>query len=304
MERLFYGRRAGNKKEESFGSRRREPRVRDDGWMEIEIGEFETGREGGEDKEVVMSVTEVVGYQLKGGIVIDGIEVRPKTPKNKMMMLPEACVANILSFTTPADTFSSASVSSVFQLAGDSDFVWEKFLPSGYSHVISTSTHRLNFSSKKELYRCLCESVLIDNGRKITGKIQTGALSPNTSYGAYLIMKVTDRAYGLDLVPAETWIKVGNGEKETNTSNLSCLDDKKQLMERLFYGHREQRMMATKEPRVRGDGWMEIEIGEFETGREGGDSKEVVMSLTEVKGYQLKGGIVIDGIEVRPKPQK
>ncbi|KAF8110360.1 hypothetical protein N665_0085s0085 [Sinapis alba] len=275
-----------------------------------------------------------------------------------MMMLPEACIANILSFTTPADTFSSASVSLVFQLAGDSDFVWEKFLPSGYSHVISRFTHP-NLSSKKELYRCLCESVLIDNGRKIfkidklsgkityvlsardlsitwsdqrhywswshrsdsrfseavqlimtdwleiTGKIKTGALSPNTSYGAYLVMKVTERAYGLDLVPAETWVKVGNDEKKTNTSYLSCLDDKKQLMERLFYGHREQRM-ATKELRVRGDGWMEIELGEFETGGKGdeNDDKEVVMSLTEVKGYQLKGGIVIDGIEVRPKPQK
>ncbi|KAF8110119.1 hypothetical protein N665_0088s0130 [Sinapis alba] len=79
------------------------------------------------------------------------------------MMLPEACVANILSFTTPADTFSSASVSSVFRAAGDSDFVWEKFLPSDYSRLISSST----LSSKKELYRCLCESILIDNGRKI-----------------------------------------------------------------------------------------------------------------------------------------
>ncbi|CAH8357876.1 unnamed protein product [Eruca vesicaria subsp. sativa] len=269
-----------------------------------------------------------------------------------MMMLPEACVANILSFTTPGDTFSSASVSSVFQLAGDSDFVWEKFLPSGYSHVISASTHQ-NFSSKKELFRCLCESILIDNGRKIfkidklsgkityvlsarelsitwsdqrhywswnhrldsrfseavqlimtdwleiNGKIQTGALSPNTSYGAYLIMKVTKRAYGLDLVPAETCVKVGEGEKKTKMCYLSCLDDKKQLMERVFYGHREQRM-ATNEPRVRDDGWMEIELGEFERGEE--EDKEVVMSLTEVKGYQLKGGIVIDGIEVRPKP--
>lgn len=83
-------------------------------------------------------------------------------------MLPEACVANILSFTTPADTFSSAAVSSVFRVAGDSDFVWEKFLPTDYCHVISRSSgpHR-SFSSKKELYRYLCESILIDNGRKV-----------------------------------------------------------------------------------------------------------------------------------------
>lgn len=144
---------------------------------------------------------------------------------------------------------------------------------------------------------------------EINGNIQTGVLSPNTNYGAYLIMKVTSRAYGLDLVPAETCIKVGNGEKKTKTCYLSCLDNKKQQMERLFYGQREQRMANNevvgshrREPKVRDDGWMEIEIGEFETGREG--DKEVVMSLTEVKGYQLKGGIAIDGIEVRPKPSK
>ncbi|KAF8116137.1 hypothetical protein N665_0020s0001 [Sinapis alba] len=143
---------------------------------------------------------------------------------------------------------------------------------------------------------------------EIIGKIQTGVLSPSTSYGAYLIMKVTERAYGLDIVPAETWIKVGNGEKKTKTSYLSCLDDKKQQMKRVFYEHRMDKKgeidgSYRREPEVREDGWMEIEIGEFETGSEGEEDKEVVMSLTEVKGYQLKGGIVIDGIEVRPKPQ-
>ncbi|KAL1195372.1 F-box protein PP2-B15 [Cardamine amara subsp. amara] len=283
------------------------------------------------------------------------------------MMLPEACVANILSFTTPADTFSSAAVSSVFRVAGDSDFVWERFLPSDYSRLISRSTdHHRNFSSKKELYRCLCESILIDNGRKIfkidklsgkvsyilsardlsitwselrhywswsrrsdsrfsegvelimtdwleiNGTIQTKALSPNTKYAAYLITKVTARAYGLDLVPAETSIKVGNYEKQKKATYLTCLDNKKQQMERVFYGQREQRMTMDevvgtqrREPEMRDDGWMEIELGEFETGREGDEEAdtEVVMSLTEVKGYRLKGGIAIDGIEVRPKYQ-
>uniref|UniRef100_A0A1J3EA05 F-box protein PP2-B15 n=1 Tax=Noccaea caerulescens TaxID=107243 RepID=A0A1J3EA05_NOCCA len=285
------------------------------------------------------------------------------------MILPEACVANILSFTTPADTFSSAAVSSVFRVAGDSDFVWEKFLPPDYSLLISRSTdhHHRTFSSKKELYQCLCESILIDHGRKIfkieklsgkisyvlsarelsitwseqrhywfwsrrsdsrfpegtelimtdwleiNGKIKTGALSPNTNYGAYLIMKVTPRAYGLDLVPAEASIKVGNGEKIIKSTYLSCLDNKKRRMKRLFYG---QRMAMTakeeavgahrREPELRDDGWMEIELGEFETGRgrEEDDDKEVTMSLTEVKGYQLKGGIAIDGIQVRPKIPK
>lgn len=83
-------------------------------------------------------------------------------------MLPEACIANIISFTSPADIFSSSAVSLVFRLAGDSDFVWETFLPSDYKSLISRSTdHQRSFSSKKEIYRCLCDSLLIDNARKV-----------------------------------------------------------------------------------------------------------------------------------------
>ncbi|XP_010511253.1 PREDICTED: F-box protein VBF-like [Camelina sativa] len=280
------------------------------------------------------------------------------------MMLPEACVANILAFTSPADTFSSSEVSSVFRLAGDSDFVWERFLPSGYKSLLSQSSgHHQNVLSKKEIYRCFCDSILINNARKlfkinkftgkisyilsardisithsdhssywswsnvsysrfsesaelittdrldVKGKIQTGVLSPNTKYGAYIIMKVTKGAYGLDLVPAETSVNSKNGQISKSATYLSCLDEKKQQMKRLFYGNREERMALTvevvggdgkrREPKGRDDVWMEIELGEFET-REG-ENDEVIMSLTEVKGYQLKGGIVIDGIEVRPK---
>ncbi|KAG2317032.1 hypothetical protein Bca52824_020154 [Brassica carinata] len=278
-------------------------------------------------------------------------------------MLPEACVANIISFTSPADIFSSSAVSLVFRLAGDSDFVWEKFLPSDYKSIISRSTDQRIFSSKKEIYMCLCESLLIDNAQKlfkinklsgkisyvlsarhisiqskdrasywswskvsdsrflesaelvrtdrleVNGRIQTGVLSPNTRYGAYLIVKVSKHAYGLDLLPAETCIKSSNGRTFKNVAYLCCLDEKKQQMKRLLYGNREERMAMLvemvggdekrREPKGRDDGWMEIELGEFET-REGEDD-EVNMSLTEVKGYQLKGGIVIDGIEVRPK---
>ncbi|XP_010528909.1 PREDICTED: F-box protein PP2-B15-like [Tarenaya hassleriana] len=282
-----------------------------------------------------------------------------------MMMLPEDCVAKILSFTTPADTMSSAAVSSVFRCAGDSDFVWENFLPSDYDRMISQSIGHLSFSTKKDLYRRLCESILIDDGRKmfkidkfsgkisyvlsardlsitwsdqpmywswnrrqdsrfaeavelvmtdwleIHGKIRTGLLSPSTRYGAYLVMKVTARAYGLDLVPAKTSIRLGNDQTHKNSTYLCCLEDKKELMKRLIFANREERMAEVvvaeagggqlNEPKERSDGWMEIELGEFETGK-GDHDNEVVMGLTEVEGFQLKGGIVVEGIEVRPKP--
>ncbi|KAL7230198.1 hypothetical protein ACSBR2_008668 [Camellia fascicularis] len=38
---------------------------------------------------------------------------------------------------------------------------------------------------------------------EIHGKIRTQTLSPNTTYGAYLIMKISHHAYGLDSMPSK-----------------------------------------------------------------------------------------------------
>ncbi|KAL8245969.1 hypothetical protein R6Q59_007185 [Mikania micrantha] len=52
-------------------------------------------------------------------------------------------------------------------------------------------------------------------------------------------------------------------------------------------------------PKRRQDGWLEIELGEFynEKGQEG----ELDMSMMEVKGGNWKAGLIIQGIEIRPK---
>ena len=67
---------------------------------------------------------------------------------------------------------------------------------------------------------------------EIRGKINTQILSSNTRYGAYLIMKISNRAYGLDSIPSEVSIevrnKVGNG-----MAYLRNEDCKKQQMESL-----------------------------------------------------------------------
>jgi len=47
---------------------------REDGWMEIKVGEFFSGEK---EEEVTMSLMEV-SYPLKGGLIVEGIEVRPK----------------------------------------------------------------------------------------------------------------------------------------------------------------------------------------------------------------------------------
>ncbi|KAG5073118.1 hypothetical protein AAZX31_03G213900 [Glycine max] len=138
---------------------------------------------------------------------------------------------------------------------------------------------------------------------EIEGKIRTRILTPNTSYSAYLIMNVSHRAYGLDFAPSEVSVTVGKNVRR-GKAYLGHKDENKRKMETLFYGNRTEvlRNAAFDEgiasPSKREDGWMEIELGEFFNGE--GD-EEIKMCLREV-GYQLKGGLVLEGIQLRPKP--
>ncbi|XVF06004.1 hypothetical protein REPUB_Repub06bG0010500 [Reevesia pubescens] len=262
-------------------------------------------------------------------------------------MLPEDCLSTILSFNSPEDAFRSSLVSSTFRSASDSDMVWEKFLPPDYPEILSSLVTPLKFSSKKDLFQCLCDPVLIDGGNKIfkleklsgkksyilsakelsitwssnplywswismaesrfskvavlrttdwleiRGNIKTQMLTPNTNYGAYLIMKISDRAYGLDIMPIEITIEVGNQQVSCNNVFLRHQKSKKRVEMWKPIEDYQQGIVSERE-----DGWMEIELGEFFSGE---NNEEVKMTLMEVKGWHLKGGIVIEGIELRPK---
>ncbi|KAI5424492.1 hypothetical protein KIW84_030610, partial [Lathyrus oleraceus] len=107
----------------------------------------------------------------------------------------------------------------------------------------------------------------------------------------------------LDSAPSEVSITKGKIVKR-GRAYLCNKDENKCNMETLFYGNRRNRMVQEQEdgenvgvPCEREDGWMEIEIGEFFSGE---DDEEIQMSVAEV-GHQLKGGLVLEGIEVRPK---
>ncbi|KAK9293045.1 hypothetical protein L1049_021029 [Liquidambar formosana] len=138
---------------------------------------------------------------------------------------------------------------------------------------------------------------------EIKGKIKTQMLSPKTTYGAYLIVKIVDRAYGLDTLPSEVSVEVGNYQSR-GSIYLRRHQSKKQSWEGDYFLNRIEALRSRaikgehRVPCEREDGWMEIELGEFYN--DGGD-EEVKMSLREVKGSHLKGGLVVEGIEVRPK---
>uniref|UniRef100_A0A2C9U145 F-box domain-containing protein n=1 Tax=Manihot esculenta TaxID=3983 RepID=A0A2C9U145_MANES len=51
-------------------------------------------------------------------------------------VLPEGCISDVLSFTTPGDACTLSTVSSLFNNAAQSDTVWERFLPADFRSII------------------------------------------------------------------------------------------------------------------------------------------------------------------------
>ncbi|KAJ1409310.1 Phloem protein 2-like [Sesbania bispinosa] len=288
--------------------------------------------------------------------------------------LPEGCIANVLSFTTPRDVARLSLVSSTFRSAAESDVVWDRFLPSEYHNVISqSSAANSSLKSKKHLFLNLCqEPLLVDDGKmsfqldkvngekcymlsarilfivwgdtprywrwislpesrfsevaelvsvcwlEIRGCINTGMLSSETLYGAYLVFKPSAAgAYGFDYQSVEVSIGIAGGDTRRRTVFLDAERGRRlryQIVPRRVRAgiFSRARFIANMEapaappdnldlqyPKQREDGWLEMELGEFFN--EGGEDKEVEMGVYEIKGGDWKGGLVVQGIEIRPK---
>ncbi|KAM1144559.1 hypothetical protein FF1_033345 [Malus domestica] len=142
---------------------------------------------------------------------------------------------------------------------------------------------------------------------EICGTTNTQMLSQKTVYGAYLIIKIANRAYGLDTLPSEVSLEVGS-YKSQGSIYLSKRNDIKSGKQASSEHEHFPKVVRASRSRVldedrggskRGDGWMEVEIGSFYNGE--CDEKDVRMSLREVKGVHLKAGLIVEGIELRPK---
>lgn len=84
-----------------------------------------------------------------------------------MEVLPEDCIAHILSCVTPQDVCRFTVVASAIRDAAESEVLWDKFLPPDYHQIISRSVCPLTFESKKELFFKLSAPILIDGGLKV-----------------------------------------------------------------------------------------------------------------------------------------
>ncbi|XP_019198334.1 PREDICTED: putative F-box protein PP2-B12 [Ipomoea nil] len=153
---------------------------------------------------------------------------------------------------------------------------------------------------------------------EIHGKINTKMLSPDTNYAAYLVFTARPGITGFESQPVEVSVRIGEREATTRTVYLDpYLDPKGRMLPRRralrigpFLNRTLQNANAAAPenngecPKKRDDAWMEVELGEIFV-RDGEEEDECIdISLKEVKGGHWKSGIIVLGIEIRPKWSK
>ncbi|KAK4706764.1 hypothetical protein R3W88_033673 [Solanum pinnatisectum] len=230
--------------------------------------------------------------------------------------LSEACKFEIISKTTPADAARSIILSKGFIFVAESDEIWGRFLPPDYQEIIDRFEFPLVCNTKKELFFCLCDSpILLDGGKlsffldkhsgknsfmiapreliisdgddafswqwgelpdssgisylghqlDIHGTIGTKILSPKTEYAAYLVFKLVNRC---------------DYRIESSKSSIRFIARKWGI------------------PKMRGDGWMEVKLGYFDSKK--GSDGPVEARLFEMNSI-YKGGLIVEGVEFHPK---
>ncbi|KAK4402158.1 F-box protein PP2-B15 [Sesamum angolense] len=183
--------------------------------------------------------------------------------------LPEDCLSHVISFTFSLATPAVLPLSPGVSAAQPTPTSPGRNSCRGITARLSPS--RLLRWSSLPLRNCLASFPLLPSlvmgGRRfpeavelimlcwldIRGKINTRMLSPNTTYGAYLVIQLANRAFGLGALPFEVSIEVG----DYKTRGRICMKrDECKSAETLHEG--EEGVLH-----ARGDGWLEVELGEF-----------------------------------------
>lgn len=90
--------------------------------------------------------------------------------KSRLTSLPQDCITEIISRTSPPDAARVSLVSKDLRFSADSDAVWVRFLPKDFQSIIAgvAGSSLQEVQSKKELYLQLADkSILIEGGRKV-----------------------------------------------------------------------------------------------------------------------------------------
>lgn len=135
---------------------------------------------------------------------------------------------------------------------------------------------------------------------EIKGRINSHMLSPNTIYMSYLIVRFSNRAYGLDTLPSVVTVESNHHQQSVGTVYLRP-EAKISLWDHLGFfkliGLPRSRGYIGENKGIsceRADGWFEIELGEFYNC---GNDGVVRMSLRETEGAHLKSGLIVEGTD-------
>ncbi|CAL4939335.1 unnamed protein product [Urochloa decumbens] len=138
----------------------------------------------------------------------------------------------------------------------------------------------------------------------IYGRLPAAELTPATSYAAYLVYGVADGHRGLSYPDQETTVALG-GDRVAAAApprHAVCLHPDEAEARKFTAVSRGTGPEEPRRPRVREDGWSEMEMGRLRTpggdGKEAGE-EEVVVSF-EVLGWYPKRGLIVEGVEFRP----
>ncbi|KAL1827060.1 hypothetical protein ACET3Z_005472 [Daucus carota] len=151
---------------------------------------------------------------------------------------------------------------------------------------------------------------------EIHGRINTSLLSPDTDYTAYLVYKPSIAVYGFEHQPVEIWIGLSGEECVKCTfildpegglqANYVRMPPPRRLS--LLHSNRANQPrpqvpipvgIETRCPRVRKDGWLEIDLAQYF--HKEGENRELEITMMETKGGHWKSGLIIQGIEIRAK---
>ncbi|KAJ7516541.1 hypothetical protein O6H91_22G062000 [Diphasiastrum complanatum] len=82
--------------------------------------------------------------------------------------LPQDCLVRILSQLMPRYVCRVALVSWAFSRVSRLDAIWEHLLPPQYQAILAQAYGGPpQFSSKRELYDCLCQQILLKDGNEV-----------------------------------------------------------------------------------------------------------------------------------------
>ncbi|KAL4296246.1 hypothetical protein GQ457_12G001890 [Hibiscus cannabinus] len=208
------------------------------------------------------------------------------------MILPEECQSLIMSFTSPADACRSAMVCQALRSAVDFDASFQLEKGSGkkcymlgareLAVIWGNTPAYWNWTSQPDSRFPEVAELVEVWWLNVTGKIETRILSPDTNYAVYLVFRLRDtdatgfrgRTVGLHVIV--DGIAIG----EVRRVSLDPRDEPRHVRERR-------------------DGWMEVEMGELFN--ECGDDGTVEFSMKDVDTNYRKQGLIIEGIELRPK---